>query len=44
MLIDKHYNKKEGIKYDEIFAPVANLESIWITLALHFTSKLNYTK
>ena len=32
-LVEQEYNKKEGIDFDETYAPVARLESIHILLA-----------
>ena len=36
------YNKKEGINYEETFAPAARIESIWILIpfAAHMEIKL----
>jgi hypothetical protein len=33
-LVSQGYSQKEGIVYEETFAPVARLEAIWILLAL----------
>ena len=33
-LVTKGYTKKHGIDYDEVFAPVAPLEIIWLIIAM----------
>ena len=32
-LVAKGYNQEEGIDYDEVYAPIARLEAIWLLLA-----------
>jgi len=32
-LVLKGYNQEEGIDYDEVYAPIARLEAIWLLLA-----------
>ncbi|GJW72908.1 putative ribonuclease H-like domain-containing protein [Tanacetum coccineum] len=33
ILVTKRYTQEEGIDYDEVFAPVARIEAIWLFLA-----------
>ena len=33
-LVAKGYVQRHGVDYDEVFAPVARLESVWLLLAV----------
>lgn len=39
-IVAKGYNQDEGIDYEEIYAPIARLEAIWLLLA--FTCFLDF--
>ena len=43
-LVAQGYSQMEGVYYDEIFAPVAHMESIRILLALACQLKFNFIR